>query len=104
MLRMIPAWSSGGQLSFGVRHKGGLDVAYFSSCSSGDSGGEEGMSQFLGPGQVDQAIRQAIQLCWMSLPKDKRNVEEVENQIRRLVDRALQDLREDGEVFRRPDA
>jgi Asp-tRNA(Asn)/Glu-tRNA(Gln) amidotransferase A subunit family amidase len=79
-------------------------VAYFSSCSSGESGDEEGMSQFFGPGQVDQTIRQAIQVCWMALPKDKKNVEEVERQIRRLVERALKDLREDGEAFKRPDA
>jgi hypothetical protein len=79
-------------------------VAYFSSCSSGESGDDEGMSQFFGPGQVDQTIRQAIQVCWMALPKDKRNVEEVESQIRRLVERALKDLREDGEAFKRLDA
>lgn len=79
-------------------------MAYFSSCSSGESGDEEAMSQFFGPGQVDQTIRQAIQVCWMALPKDKRNVEEVERQIRRVVERALEDLREDGEAFKRPDA
>ena len=79
-------------------------MPYFSSSSGLESGDEEGMSQFFGPGQVDQTIRQAIQVCWMALPKDKRNVEEVERQIRRLVERALKDLREDGDAFRRPDA
>jgi hypothetical protein len=53
-----------------------------------------------GPHQVDEQIRQAIQFCWMALPKEKKNVEEVEKQIRRLVDRALRDLREDSEAFR----
>lgn len=77
-------------------------MAYFSSCSSSESADEEGMSQFFGPGQVDQTIRQAIQMCWMALPKDKKNVEEVESQIRRLVERALKDLREDAEAFKRP--
>lgn len=57
------------------------------------------MRQFLGPGQVDQAIRHAIHFCWMSLPDDKKSIEEVETQIRRLVDRALRDLREDAEAF-----
>ena len=48
-------------------------------------------------------MRQAIHFCWMSLPKDKRNVDELERQIRRLVDRALKDVREDfDEFFRDP--
>lgn len=76
-------------------------MAYFSSSSNLEPFDEEGMSQFFGPGQIDQTIRQAIQMCWMSLPKDKKNVEEVERQIRRLVERALKDLREDAEAFKR---
>ena len=52
-----------------------------------------------GPHQVDQLIRQAIQFCWMGLANDKRNVDEVEKQIRRIVDRALRDLREDADAF-----
>jgi len=52
-----------------------------------------------GPHQVDQLVRQAIQFCWMALPADKRNVDEVERNIRRLVDRALRDLREDDDAF-----
>jgi hypothetical protein len=50
-----------------------------------------------GPGQVDHFVRQAIQFCWMGLPKDKRNVDELEQQIRRIVDRALRDIREDSD-------
>ena len=33
------------------------------------------------------------------LPKEKRNVDEVERQLRRVVDRALRDLREDFDNF-----
>jgi hypothetical protein len=51
------------------------------------------------PQQVDQQIRQAIQFCWMALPPDQQNVDEVEKQIRRIVDRALRDLRDDSESF-----
>jgi len=58
------------------------------------------MRAFFSPQQVDQQIRQAIQFCWMALPPEKQSVEEVERQIRRLVDRALRDLREDSESFR----
>jgi hypothetical protein len=35
----------------------------------------------------------------MVLPKEKRNVDEIERQVRRIVDRALRDLREDFDSF-----
>ena len=54
---------------------------------------------FLGPEQVDQMVRQALHFCWMSLPKERRTVDEAEKQLRRLVDRALKDFREDREAF-----
>ena len=52
-----------------------------------------------GPNQVDEQIRQAIHVCWMLLPADKRNPDEVERQMRRIVDRALKDFRDDSEAF-----
>jgi hypothetical protein len=52
-----------------------------------------------GPTQIDEQIRQAIHFCWMALPDDKKSVAEVEKQIRRLVDRALRDLKEDSKAF-----
>lgn len=52
-----------------------------------------------GPDHVDQQVRQAIQFCWMMLPVEKKSVDEVEKQIRRIVDRALRDLREDFDSF-----
>ena len=52
-----------------------------------------------GPSQTDHQIRQAIHFCWMGLPRDKRNIDELERQIRRLVDRALRDVREDFDEF-----
>jgi len=58
-------------------------------------------NKFFGPTQVDHFIRQAIQMCWMGLPDDRRTTGEVEAQVRRIVDRALKDFREDGEVFNR---
>lgn len=61
---------------------------------------DDGIGQFFGPGHVDSMIRQAIQFCWMALPNDKRNVDEVERQMRRLVERALRDAREDSASFR----
>jgi hypothetical protein len=52
-----------------------------------------------GPGQVDQSIRQAIQMCWMMLPKNKKNVDELERQMRRLMERAIKDMRKDINAF-----
>ena len=59
----------------------------------------ERMAEMFGPAQIDQQIRQAIQFCWMGLPKERRSVEEVEAQIRRMVDRAFRDFREDRQAF-----
>ena len=64
-----------------------------------DAAAKDRMRAMFGPGQADTQIRQAIHMCWMMLPGDKKTVAEVEQQFRRLVDRALKDLREDAEAF-----
>ena len=77
----------------------------YESFSTGEGGADESrmerMADFFGPGQVDGTIRQAIHFCWMALPKDRRNADELEKQVRRIVDRALRDFREDSEAFGR---
>jgi len=60
------------------------------------------MAEMFGPAQIDQQIRHAIQFCWMGLPKERRSVDEVETQIRRMVERALKDFREDRQAFAPP--
>jgi len=60
---------------------------------------EKRFREFLSPTMVDQNIRQAIQFCWMSLPTARRNPDELENEIRRLVERAIRDFREDHHRF-----
>jgi hypothetical protein len=55
--------------------------------------------EFMGPQAVDQAVRQAITTCWMLLPEGKKTVAAVEAEIRRLVERALQNLKEDAQAF-----
>jgi hypothetical protein len=57
------------------------------------------MRAFFGPHHVDSQVRQAIQTCWMILPQGRQNVDEVEKEIRRIVDRALRDLKEDAQSF-----
>lgn len=62
-------------------------------------GGDDKLKHMFGPGQVDQSIRHAIQFMWMALPEKRRNVDDVEKEFRRLVDRALRDFREDAQSF-----
>ena len=78
-------------------------AALFSSCNSGEGGEDaaEKMAEMFGTGQIDQSIRQGIHFCWMALPTDRKNADELEKQIRRIVDRALKDFREDQEQFSR---
>jgi hypothetical protein len=59
----------------------------------------EMMRSMHGPQAVDHSLRMAVSLCWMMLPDDKKNVDAVEREIRRLVDRALRDMREDFDSF-----
>jgi len=59
----------------------------------------EDFGTFFGPPTIDKMLREAIKLCWMALPKERRSVKEVEAQVRRMVDRALKDLREDAREF-----
>lgn len=73
----------------------------FHAFGSEDEESLDKMRDIFSPAQVDQSVRQALQMCWMMLPNDRRNVDELERQFRRIVDRALKDLREDGEAFRK---
>jgi hypothetical protein len=67
-----------------------------------DPDGENKMRAMFGPGHVDQHVRQAIQMCWMMLPEDNKTVDALEKQFRRIVDRAINDLREDADAFGLP--
>ena len=75
-------------------------MIHVSSCEASEGAAEQ-MADLFGPGQVDQTLRQAVQCCWMALPKQRRSIDELERQIRRLIDRALKDFREDSEAFGR---
>jgi hypothetical protein len=57
------------------------------------------MEMFKSPAHVDHMVRQAIQHCWAVLPKERRSVPEVEQQIRRMVERALKDFADDQAAF-----
>ncbi len=53
----------------------------------------------VGPNGVHQPIAQAITSCWHLLPKDTRSMERLEAEVRRIVDRALKNVKEDAEAF-----
>jgi hypothetical protein len=72
-------------------------MVYFSCQSGGEKG--DGMRDFFGPGHADHMIRQSLQVCWMTLPKERRTVDEVKRQLQRLLDRAIRDLEEDQKAF-----
>ena len=57
--------------------------------------------EMFGPGMVDQMLRNAIQMVWVTLPKKRKKLDELEKEVRRLVDRALRDMREDEERLKR---
>jgi hypothetical protein len=64
-----------------------------------DENAAENIANMFGPNHVDQTVRQAISACWMALPKDRKTPEVVEQEIRRLFERALKDFREDSVAF-----
>ena len=60
---------------------------------------QEMLQAVMGPQAVDDAVRRAIQVCWMMLPQGQKTMDTVETEIRRLVDRALANMREDSKKF-----
>ncbi len=62
------------------------------------------MQTMFGPQMVDQLVRQAISMCWMMLPDDRKKLDAVESEMQRIVTRALQNMREDCKAFGIPPA
>jgi hypothetical protein len=75
-------------------------VVHLAECSTDNPEAVTKMMRSMqGPQAVDHALRAAVSVCWMMLPDDKKNVDAVDREIRRLVDRILADLREDAKAF-----
>jgi hypothetical protein len=73
----------------------------FGTFSADDHPNEEKMAQYrhtMVP-ILDQQVRGVVSSIWMGLPPDRQSVEEVEREVRRLVKRALADLRDDLTAF-----
>lgn len=73
----------------------------FNEFNSSEENDPEKLKALLGPGAIEHGLRQSIQACWMFLPADKRSVDEVERQVRRLIDRIFKNLRDDEQSFSR---
>jgi hypothetical protein len=71
--------------------------------SKDDPDAAKKMRAMFSPGQVDQSVRHAIQMCWMMLPENGKSTDELEKQFRRIVDRAIKDLRDDAKAFGIPE-
>jgi hypothetical protein len=52
-------------------------MMHVSECSMDEATAAERIADFFSPAQVDQTVRQAIQFCWMALPKERRNADEL---------------------------
>jgi len=49
--------------------------------------------------EIDQRLRRSVSEMWLLLPADRRTLDELNTQIRRLVDRALEDFAENRRQF-----
>jgi hypothetical protein len=69
-----------------------------------ESGDKEGMRKMIAsmPGMVDHFIRQAIEFCWMEMPDERQNLQDVGAEVRRILERALRNLEEDQAAKRPP--
>lgn len=77
----------------------GVHDIHFASGDEDPIESAKAMRDVLGPHAVDQLIRQAIATCWMMFPDEKKNVASVEAEIRRVVDRAIANFKEDASTF-----
>ena len=64
-----------------------------------DEKAADGMRAMFGPLQVDQQIRQAVELCWNMLPSDQKNLEQLEVAMGRIVKQELAKFRETNPPF-----
>ena len=69
------------------------------SDNSYEDGDSQSLRDLFGPQHVDSQIRAAIGACWLALPRERKTLDEVEKEVRRLLDRALKNMREDAANF-----
>jgi hypothetical protein len=59
----------------------------------------EAMRDMFSPAQVEQTIGQAISICWMMLPPERKSVGTVVAEMRRIFERSIKNLEEDAAAF-----
>ena len=60
------------------------------------------LRKMMGPGGADHTLRSAINMVWMTLPPEGKSLAELEKEVRRLVDRAFENMWEDEKRERGP--
>jgi hypothetical protein len=79
-------------------------AAYFAH-AGGDESEEsrkqraEAMRDMFSPAQVEQTVGQAISICWMMLPAERKNVATVVAEMRRIFERSIKNLEDDATAF-----
>jgi hypothetical protein len=76
-----------------------MNMIHLSQSDDDPEKDSKSMRDMFGPTVVDNAIRQAISMCWMAMPDSNKNVAAVEAEIRRITERALANLKEDATAF-----
>jgi hypothetical protein len=62
-------------------------------------GEDQGGRAEIDPSVVDRQIRQAVMMCWLMLPDDKKNIPAVKAVILKIVERVFSDMAEDEQTF-----
>jgi len=67
--------------------------------SKDDSDAWKRISEEYGSNLADRSLRKIIQMCWMMLPEERRNADELEKEVQTLLDKIFHELRSDFEAF-----
>jgi len=73
-------------------------MMHFEKLHGGRHGRHRAYGRLPRPAQVDQTVRRHFSSAGCAA-KDRRTADELERQVRRIVDRAIKDFREDSEAF-----
>jgi hypothetical protein len=65
----------------------------------GDEQSLDSAREFFKPELVEQQLRNALLFCFLALPHDKRNLNDLEHEFRKSVERMLRELHEQGGRF-----
>ena len=59
------------------------------------------MREMFSPSQIAHTIGSAIQMCWMMLPPEKKNVPALVAEMRRIFERSIKSIEDDAQALSR---